>query len=251
MAEIFISYASRDRDFAKSLAGALEDEGWSIWWDRTILPGKTFDRAIEQALDKAKAVVVLWSSSSVQSDWVKEEIADAARNGVLIPALIEDVAIPLGFKRFQAADLSGWNADTNDSEFRNLVKAIGEIITHPAETIRTKKQENLQTVRPLKKEKDENPWRLEIISKTSGKLSAKILLGNEEHILEWKEGLLPGGNVSLDCEQVSSSSSMTREEHIFDISAGGNMYRAKLLVVGLTSPKFTLSIDGKTLLSEA
>lgn len=249
MADIFISYASGDRDFAKSLAGALEGEGWSVWWDRTILPGKTFDKAIEQALDEAKAVVVVWSSSSVRSDWVKEEIADAARKGVLIPAMIENVTIPLGFKRFQAADLSGWNADTSDPEFRNLVKAIDEIITRPSKTTRTKKQDKPQEDRRPKKEKNKKSWRIEIITKTDSTLSAKIFLENEVHLLQWKEHLLFGGTVSLDEEEISSSSSINREEHLFNISDGENTYTAVFLVVGALAPSFTLSIDGSTLLS--
>jgi hypothetical protein len=166
--------------------------------------------------------------------------------------MIENVAIPLGFKRFQAADLSGWNADTSDPEFRNLVKAIGEIITLPSETTRTTKQDKPQEYRPPKNEKNKQSWKVEIITKTDTKLSAKIFLGNEEHLLEWKPNLvLPGGSVSLDGQQVSSSSSITREEHFFDISAGGIIYRAKLLAVGAFTPKITLSIDGNTLLSGA
>lgn len=46
-----------------------------MWWDRTIPPGSTFDRVIEQALDSARCVVVLWSATSAASDWVKTEAA--------------------------------------------------------------------------------------------------------------------------------------------------------------------------------
>lgn len=102
MADVFISYASEDRAHAQALACALEKVGWSVWWDRAILPGKRFDAAIEQALDQAKAVAVLWSSSSIQSDYVRDEIQDAARQGTLVPALIENVKILLGVRRYQS-----------------------------------------------------------------------------------------------------------------------------------------------------
>ena len=54
MSDIFISYASQDRQKAQLLAGVLEAQGWSVFWDRTIPPGKTFDEFIEAALDESK-----------------------------------------------------------------------------------------------------------------------------------------------------------------------------------------------------
>ena len=39
MADIVLSYARENRRQAESLARALEDAGWSVWWDREILPG--------------------------------------------------------------------------------------------------------------------------------------------------------------------------------------------------------------------
>jgi TIR domain len=50
MADIFISYASQDRDRAKALADALAAQGSSVWWDRVIPPGRVFDEVIEEAL---------------------------------------------------------------------------------------------------------------------------------------------------------------------------------------------------------
>ena len=57
MAYIFISYASEDRDRVKPLAKALEDQSWSVWWDREIIVGQSFEEVIEQALDEALSVV--------------------------------------------------------------------------------------------------------------------------------------------------------------------------------------------------
>ena len=47
------------------LADALEGRGWSVWWDRKIIAGQTFDHTIEQQLEAAGSVVVLWSEHSV------------------------------------------------------------------------------------------------------------------------------------------------------------------------------------------
>ena len=55
MEDIFISYASEDRERARCLADAFAARGWSVWWDRHIVPGEAFDTRIEQALEAAGA----------------------------------------------------------------------------------------------------------------------------------------------------------------------------------------------------
>jgi chemotaxis protein histidine kinase CheA len=125
VSDIFVSYASADRDRARAVAQALTDQGWSVWWDRTIPPGRQFDEVIEEALDSARCVVVLWSKASVASQWVKTEAAEAMRRKILVPVLIEDVKIPLEFRRLQAADLSTWTGGDTHEEVRKFFASIG------------------------------------------------------------------------------------------------------------------------------
>jgi Na+-transporting methylmalonyl-CoA/oxaloacetate decarboxylase gamma subunit len=124
MADVFISYASEDRDRAGKLASALTTLGWSVWWDRKIITGQTFDQAIERELETAKSVVVLWSISSVESEWVKNEASLASERGVLVPALIDSVKLPLEFRRKQTADLVGWRGDPAHTGFQALCEGI-------------------------------------------------------------------------------------------------------------------------------
>jgi hypothetical protein len=67
MADIFISYAREDRPRVEPIAKVLKDQGWSVWWDPQIPPGRTFFGVIKEALDAAKCVVVLWSKRSIHS----------------------------------------------------------------------------------------------------------------------------------------------------------------------------------------
>src|SRR5512145_453969 len=90
MSDIFLSYASADRERVRPLVRALERHGWSVWWDRTILPGRTFDQVIEEALAAARCVIVVWSQHSVDSDWVKTEAAEGARRRMLVPVLLDE-----------------------------------------------------------------------------------------------------------------------------------------------------------------
>ena len=134
MSDIFISYASADRERAKLLSRTLGDRGWSVWWDRTIPPGKEYDEVIEEALDSAKCVVVLWSNASVASSWVKTEAAEAMRRKILVPALIEETKIPLEFRRLQAADLSHWFGESSHSELEKFFQSLDVKIRGVGET---------------------------------------------------------------------------------------------------------------------
>lgn len=135
MSDIFLSYASEDVAQAGELAHALMRCGWSVWWDRSILPGKVFDTVIEAELSAAKCVIVLWSQRSVASRWVRAEAGEALDKGRLIPALIDDAVIPLVFRQVQAASLSGWGGDTAHPGFQQLVKAISAVA--PPQTMAT------------------------------------------------------------------------------------------------------------------
>lgn len=139
MSDIFISYAREDKERAAVLAKALENKGWTVWWDRKIPPGKTFSRVIEEAIEAAKCVIVLWSKDSTTSDWVQNEASEGARNKNLVPALIDAVKIPFEFRRIQAADLTDWNAQPGHPGFTNLINAISQYVEPPPAIEKTKK----------------------------------------------------------------------------------------------------------------
>ena len=126
MNSIFLSYTHDDRETAYRLAKALERGGWSVWWDRHIRPGESFGRAIQKQIDDATCVVVLWSASSVTSEWVEAEAARAKQVGKLVPVLIEPVAgrIPLEVSRLNALDLVGWRGEKEHAGFVELLSEI-------------------------------------------------------------------------------------------------------------------------------
>ena len=134
MSDIFISYASADRELARLLADTLAKHGYSVWWDRTIPPGRVFDEVIQEAIQDARCMVVLWSADSVRSNWVKTEAAEGAARGMLVPALVGEIAPPIEFKRIQSANLSQWNGDENNAEYCNLLASIEQLIKKDART---------------------------------------------------------------------------------------------------------------------
>ena len=73
MPDIFLSYSREDQDTARRYAEAFQKEGFDVWWDATLRSGEAYDQVTEKALRDAKAVVVLWSKTSVDSRWVRAE----------------------------------------------------------------------------------------------------------------------------------------------------------------------------------
>jgi hypothetical protein len=92
--------------------------------DHKIITGEAFDQAIERELETAKSIVVLWSEHSIVSEWVKSEAAVASERGVLVPALIDSVKLPLEFRRKQTADLIGWDGEPSHGGFQALCEGL-------------------------------------------------------------------------------------------------------------------------------
>lgn len=131
MADIFISYASEDRDKAQQLAHALGEHGWSVWWDRTIAAGRSFADVIDEQLEASRCVVALWSTVSVRKNWVLEEAQDGLDRGVLVPVFTETTRPPRGFRRIHAEDLVGWDGDQQAPAFKKLAADISQLIGPP------------------------------------------------------------------------------------------------------------------------
>jgi hypothetical protein len=124
MADLFVSYARADRARVAPLVAALEAEGWSVWWDPEIVPGQEFDRLIAEELVKARAVIVVWSPTSVESRWVRGEAREGAERGVLAPVRFEKAHLPIDLRSMHATDLDDWHENRNGPEFRELVRAL-------------------------------------------------------------------------------------------------------------------------------
>jgi len=127
MSDIFISYARENRAQAERIAKALA-RYWSVWWDPNIAAGQTFRKVIREEINKARCLVVLWSRTSVDSEWILDEASLGKRRGILVPVCIDGVDPPLGFGEVHTADLTGWNGDTGVHAFRRLCQDISALL---------------------------------------------------------------------------------------------------------------------------
>ncbi len=107
VADVFLSYSRADQSRIERLVAALEEAGYSVWWDRHIDGGAEFSADIERELHAAKTVIVAWSKESTASRWVRDEASVALEAGKLIAISLDGTAPPLGFKQIHAIDMLG------------------------------------------------------------------------------------------------------------------------------------------------
>ena len=122
--DIFLCYSRSDIAVADKLVTRLQADGWSVFQDKNIPVGRLWHKEIKQALQCTRAVVVLWSASSCESDYVIDEARYGKQKDILFPAFIEQVDYPYGFGGMQAADLLGWAGEDEHTGLAQLLQAL-------------------------------------------------------------------------------------------------------------------------------
>ena len=135
MSDIFISYSSKDRPWVERFAKALETDGWSVWWDRNIPTGGSFNQVIRQELSVAKCAIVVWSEQSVESEWVQAEASEAKQQNKYLPIKINESEIPLGFTQRTFQSLVDWDAGVEHAGFVQLLKDIERLVKSPPKQV--------------------------------------------------------------------------------------------------------------------
>ena len=128
MADVFVSYARADKPRVAPLVAAIEAKGWSVWWDPEITPGQEFDDQIDAEIDAAKAVLVVWTPTSVASRWVRGEAREAAERGVLVPVRFEQARLPMDVRAIHTTDLDGWGDNPASAQAQEFLRALGVMI---------------------------------------------------------------------------------------------------------------------------
>ena len=128
MTDAFLSYARGDEAQARQLKELLESKGYSVAWDRDLLPGPDYSQQIETAVRAARCVVVLWTQESARSRWVREEATMGRDQGKLVPARLEEMELPLGFRLSQTVDLRGWIGDADHPGIQQLEAGIRALL---------------------------------------------------------------------------------------------------------------------------
>jgi TIR domain-containing protein/response regulator receiver domain-containing protein len=130
--DLFLSYSRLDRPKIEALSEMLQQNGWTVWWDRQIKTGTSYDKVIENALMNARAVVVAWSSTSVDSDWVRAEAAYALKKTKLLPIRLDDAMPPLRFTHIHSINFTKWDGSSGDQAWQRLIADLVDLIGEPA-----------------------------------------------------------------------------------------------------------------------
>ena len=119
---IFVSYSSRDRDFAMRLTKELQNLGASIWIDQLgIGLGENWDNSIEDALEVANTLLLLISKTSAVSQNVQDEVSIAkGKDKKIVPILIEQCKLPMRWQRMQYADYT----NTPEKALKNVLTVL-------------------------------------------------------------------------------------------------------------------------------
>ncbi len=124
---VFVSYSRSDRKAALAVVRVLEQAGYRVWWDGLLEGGERFSRITADALEQARAVVVLWSKTSAASHWVHDEATRGRESGRLVPLSIDGSLPPLGFGQFQSLDVSRHLGKPGSEPMQKLLRAVAAL----------------------------------------------------------------------------------------------------------------------------
>ncbi len=128
MSDIFISYARSTAAQAQAVAEALRGLGYAVWRDDELPAHRAYAKVIEERLQAAKAVVVIWSAEAVESEWVQSEADTARTEHKLVQMTIDGSKLPRPFDRIQCADMTGWTGDLEAHDWKKVAASVAELI---------------------------------------------------------------------------------------------------------------------------
>jgi hypothetical protein len=113
--DVFLSHSSVDKPWVIKLKDDLLSYGVSVWLDRDeIRPGDLFGKALEQALNNSRAVVLIVSPEAITSGWVEEEYYRALALAKTRPTPVHIIPLIL-----REAELPGFLQSRNWVDFRD------------------------------------------------------------------------------------------------------------------------------------
>lgn len=132
MPDIFVSYASPDREVAFRIVGFLEEQGITCWVaPRDVPPGVEYGQAIIEGIEQSRALVLILSDQSNDSQFVRKEVERAvSKTKPVLPVRIREVT-PSGSLEFfisSAQWVDAWKSPMEQHllPLVSAIKAIGQ-----------------------------------------------------------------------------------------------------------------------------
>lgn len=131
MADVFVSYARKNRERVGDIAGGLADSGYSLWWDTALKAGENYAVRIEKEIAGAGSVVVCWSDQAKESLWVRAEATEALDHDKLVQLRLDEARLPLPFNVVETIAFAGWNGSRQSPEWSALDGRVGRLNGRP------------------------------------------------------------------------------------------------------------------------
>jgi TIR domain-containing protein len=139
----FISYSSKDKDFATRLSQALRSRNIDVWIDHEqIRFGDSVLGKISDGLKRCDAILLVVSTAFVNSSWCRSEYEplltreiDENRT-VVIPLRLDDAELPVFLTAKRYADFRSGLADSILDELAESISISRSVTKRPARLLR-------------------------------------------------------------------------------------------------------------------
>lgn len=132
--DVFISYSRSDARFVDRLDAGLKALGFTTWVDRGKLEGgQNWEREVQSAIDRSRAMIVVLSPPAAQSVYVQAEYSYGLdKKKAIVPLLYRPCEVPLRLRIFQFVTFTG----SQEALLGDLQKALRlhGIVPSPTET---------------------------------------------------------------------------------------------------------------------
>jgi hypothetical protein len=137
---VFLSYRSVNRTWVLNLYDVLHQQGFEVFLDQVVLAGgDQLIRVLEEGLDRSQAGVLVWSSATAESEWVRREYetlerqAGERRTFCFVPVRLDTAKLPTFARNRVFLDFSSYPDGPNGGELLRLLHSItGQPLTSEA-----------------------------------------------------------------------------------------------------------------------
>ncbi len=123
MAGVFLSYSRTDREVAERVLRGLRAVGLKVWWDQD-MPGVNWQDELERQITELSTLVVIWTPSSCNSAYVKDEARLALSHDKLVNVLCGILQPPFPFDRVNGLPIDDWDGVRPHARWRLVVETI-------------------------------------------------------------------------------------------------------------------------------
>ena len=126
MSTVFISYARKDRAALQPVFEAVKASGLSVWFPDALPIGRSWQDLLDEGLKAAQCVILVWSKTAAQSEYVQLEIQRAIKawsSDRLVLVTVDDTPLPIGLRDLSPLRI-GNHQGTERDELVNRIRAV-------------------------------------------------------------------------------------------------------------------------------